>query len=91
MLFRSIEKTYITEKGTKKSEINNIKPTINGYHGKKEETKRIFKPTPIISPVYGVLDKNYKKDEITSKKKSYEIPVYADTKVCIYVDVVLFV
>lgn len=30
--------------------------------------KKIFKPTPIISPVYGVLDKNYHKDEITSKK-----------------------
>lgn len=30
--------------------------------------KKVFKPTPIISPVYGVLDKNYKKEEINSKK-----------------------
>ncbi len=34
----------------------------------KEEEKKVFKPTPIISPVYGVLDKNYRKDDITPKK-----------------------
>ena len=27
-----------------------------------------FKPTPIISPIYGILDKNYKKDEVIDKK-----------------------
>ena len=39
------------------------------YKGKEEE-KKIFKPTPIISPVYGVLDKNYHKEDITPKKKT---------------------
>lgn len=29
--------------------------------------KKSFKPSPIISPVYGVLDKNYSKDEIASR------------------------
>ena len=33
---------------------------------KQKETKK-FTPTPIISPVFGVLDKNYKKDEVKSK------------------------
>lgn len=37
-----------------------------------KEEKRTFKPTPIISPVYGVLDKNYKKDDITPKKRVIE-------------------
>ena len=37
------------------------------YKGRKEEGKRHFEPTPIISPVYGVLDKNYKKDDIVNK------------------------
>lgn len=47
-----------------------VTPVISGYNGKKsEESKKIFQPTPIISPVYGVLDKNYRKDEISSKKK----------------------
>ncbi len=36
---------------------------------KLEETKEVkrFKPSPIISPVYGILDKNYTPDEITSR------------------------
>lgn len=36
---------------------------------KKEvrKEKKVFKPSPVISPVYGVLDKNYSKDDITSK------------------------
>ena len=29
----------------------------------KEETRK-FKPTPVISPVYGILDKNYSKEDI---------------------------
>jgi hypothetical protein len=41
------------------------KPKIeNTYGGSKKQEKERFKPTPIISPVYGILDKNYKKDEI---------------------------
>ena len=28
-----------------------------------------FKPTPIISPIYGILDQNYKKEEIVDRKE----------------------
>lgn len=35
----------------------------------KKEEEKIFRPTPIISPVYGILDKNYSKEQITDKKK----------------------
>ena len=31
-------------------------------------SKEAFKPTPIISPIYGVLDKNYRKEEVIDKK-----------------------
>lgn len=41
-------------------------PLYEGREDKKE--KPAFKPTPIISPIYGILDKNYKKDEIVTKK-----------------------
>ena len=34
----------------------------------KQEPK-VFRPTPIISPIYGILDKNYKKEEIVQKKE----------------------
>lgn len=36
------------------------------------EEKKVFKPTPIISPIYGILDKNYHKEDIVSKKKETE-------------------
>lgn len=60
-----------------------IKPNIEKpsiiYGGNKEqkvEEKKEFKLSPIISPVYGILDKNYTKDDITTKPKekavSYE-------------------
>ena len=42
------------------------KPAYTTNTFKKEDKKR-FEPTPIISPVYGVLDKNYRKDDIIDK------------------------
>ncbi len=33
------------------------------------QEKQNFKPTPIISPVYGVLDKNYHKEDIIDRKE----------------------
>lgn len=37
------------------------------YKEKKQETKK-FKATPIISPIYGVLNKNYNSDEVACVK-----------------------
>ena len=34
----------------------------------RKEEKKHFKPTPIISPVYGILDQNYKKEDVIVKK-----------------------
>lgn len=50
-------------------------PTIKPYSNKKETEKpKKFRPTPVISPVYGVLDKNYKTEEVVSKDEdSYTI------------------
>ena len=46
-----------------------------------KEEKKYFKPTPIISPVYGVLDKNYNKEDIKTKK---DIPKhYTNTTITI--------
>ena len=36
---------------------------------KTKEEKKQFKPTPIISPVYGVLDQNYKKEDLIVKEE----------------------
>ena len=47
------------------------KKEIYGAKIEKKEEPKTFKPTPIISPIYGILDKNYHKDDITSKKVNY--------------------
>lgn len=39
-----------------------------GLYEKREE-RSYFKPSPIISPIYGILDKNYKKEEIRDRKE----------------------
>ena len=36
---------------------------------KEEKEIKTFKPSPVISPVYGILDKNYKKEDIVTVKK----------------------
>jgi len=50
-------------------------PVVKPYSNKKELDKpKKFKPTPVISPVYGILDKNYRNEEVISKNEdSYEI------------------
>ena len=43
--------------------------------------KESFKPTPIISPIYGILDKNYKKEEVVDKKeKTPSVSSYVSRK-----------
>lgn len=43
------------------------------YKVKVKAEKILFKPTPVISPVYGILDKNYSKEDIQTKPStSYE-------------------
>ncbi len=50
--------------------------TVKELYDKKDiEKPKRFRATPIISPVYGVLEKNYKKDDVLEKTEdSYEIP-----------------
>lgn len=59
-----------TSYGSKKEEVKTNFSSAGLYEGgdyKKEQ--KVFRPTPIISPIYGVLDKNYKKEEIVQKKE----------------------
>lgn len=34
-----------------------------------ESEKKVFRPSPIISPIYGILEKDYKKEDIVERKK----------------------
>ena len=48
------------------------------YYTKKVEPteKKVFKLSPVISPVYGVLDKNYHKEDITPKRSTPKVTYY---------------
>jgi len=68
--FKDLEKPKVEPKKEEKKEEKKEKDTA--YKGallNKEEPKKEFKPSPIISPVYGVLDKNYDKDDIKEVKQ----------------------
>lgn len=41
-------------------------PTVNT----QLETPKVFKPSPVISPIYGILDKDYTKEEVVPKQDS---------------------
>ena len=65
------QETYKTRENKEvvKTESYYQKETPKYEYTKKEETKKIFTPSPIISPIYGILDKNYKKEEVKEKKE----------------------
>ena len=55
----------------KREEIKGKEREIKDYSSylRNKEEKKQFKPTPIISPVYGVLDQNYKKEDLVVKSE----------------------
>lgn len=57
----------LEEKATSPSPYRREEPRRNTEPVRTEPTK--FRPSPVISPVYGILDKNYKKEEVIEKKK----------------------
>jgi len=65
----AIEEEVIVEEQPKYEEVYGMnKEEVHGlYEGK--QNKRRFTPTPVISPVYGILDKNYKKEDVVTKKE----------------------
>ena len=53
-----------------------------GTYERKEE-KAYFRPSPIISPIYGILDKNYKKEDVREKKDVRITTSYTRTNVSV--------
>lgn len=62
--FDDLDRKFEFKKEEPKTAYNGKLHTVNMV-----EEKKIFKPTPIISPIYGVLDTNYTKDQIVERKK----------------------
>jgi len=62
--------------GSKKINTN----VSNSPYSRNENVTKKFTPTPIISPIYGVLDKNYTKEEIQDKKEVKATSSYVSRK-----------
>lgn len=77
--FASLEKPKVQkqEKVSKIFEKPKKQPEV------KKEEKKIFKPTPIISPVYGILDKNYHKEDIKQKNNFHDLTYHNNKDVSI--------
>mgnify|MGYP006939896382 CR=1 FL=1 len=55
--------------------VNEIhKPNVNVTIGKEKNSEKTFTPSPVISPIYGILDKNYTKEEIKEKVETSKRP-----------------
>ena len=73
---KEVKETRPLYQGDKKHEEKNLYGSLNDNEIKiheygsvsRQKEKKEFHPSPIISPIYGVLDQNYKKDEIVTKK-----------------------
>ncbi len=48
---------------------NSLNVPVHQYGTYETKEKTYFKPSPIISPIYGILDKNYKKEDVKEKKE----------------------
>ncbi len=55
---------------------------ISREEPKSEEPKKKFRPSPVISPVYGILDKNYTVDDVVDVDKTKEFSL--DKKIVDY-------
>lgn len=77
-----VESSFVSKESRPYGVDNSYKVPVHEYgtYEKKEE-KQYFKPSPIISPIYGILDKNYKKEDVVSKKEIRITSNYSRTNV----------
>lgn len=66
--FDALEKPKVEKVEKIEEEKTSFKDVYKTKKQIEEQKPKTFKPSPIISPVYGVLDKNYKVDDIEQKK-----------------------
>lgn len=66
-VLKYVETTRVTKTYEKEYSV----PDYQGLYDAKEKKEQLkaFRPSEVISPVYGVLNKNYKKEEIVTKKE----------------------
>ena len=75
--FHEIERKPREEKKKRSDRSDRSRKETKEVYKPQKEERKTFKPSPIISPVYGILDKNYQKEDIKNKNakpRSYYDP-----------------
>ena len=76
------DKDFASLEPPKKVREEKPKKVVSNSKSLKNESvtpKKVFKPTPIISPVYGILDKNYHKEDV-KVRNNYSSNAYYNHK-----------
>ena len=63
---------FVGKSKEKKKAAEKAAETKNPFE-EEEKIKPRFKASPVISPVYGVLDKNYTKEEVKDENKTKKV------------------
>ena len=61
---QQVNKPVYTQTQKQESPYSNIRSYAKTEEKKEEKETKKFRPTPVISPIYGILDKNYKKEDV---------------------------
>lgn len=64
-----VSRSYTKEEPVRKKDEYDYS-RLSSFEEKKKEEVKNFKPSPVISPVYGILDQNYTKDDVIVKSDS---------------------
>ena len=73
------EKDFLAEKKANKNVLD-VEATLKEAKKEAKEKPKGFKVSPIISPIYGILDQNYRKEDVIAKEKAEKIPVIKEGK-----------
>ena len=65
-------------KKEKKEKVKKQLEKIDFETKKEERNSTPFRPSPVISPVYGILDKNYKKEDLVERHRNRELKMDID-------------
>lgn len=68
---KKIEEKKVVKEKPKQTRTKRSSYSYTPFSMPKKEEKH-FKPTPVVSPIYGILDQNYKKEDIEESSKTKE-------------------
>jgi len=70
--FSDDEVEEVKEPPQRKNVLDEPARVVRSTEPARDDGQKVFRPTPVISPIWGVLDKDYKKDEIKEKTVTNE-------------------